>query len=48
MASSVSNNSQEQDFAKRKTVPAFAKSTEDVVLFCCDSDLDKGEKFRRF
>ena len=43
---SVSNDSQEQDFAKRRTVPAFAKTTENVVHFCCDSDLDKGEKFK--
>lgn len=43
---SVSNDSQEQDFAKRRTVPAFAKTTESVVHFCCDSDL--GEKFRGF
>lgn len=35
--------------AKRKTMPAcYAKTTENVVHFCCDSDLDKGEKFRGF
>lgn len=47
--SSASDNSQEQDFAKwKKCVAAFAKTTENVVHFCCDFDLDKGEKFREF
>ena len=29
-------------------MPAFTKTEENVLILCCDSNADKGEKFREF